>query len=129
MLPAWELRRAIRQASVLGLPVAEADSDPTRSDLELDFLRLCRRHGLPGPEVNVRVGPHLVDFLWPERRVVVETDSYLYHGGKVAFQDDRGRDLYLRRRGFEVLRLSEQLVNEQPEAVAEVLAATLSPEP
>ncbi len=127
-LSAWELRRAIRQAGVLGLPLGEVDSDPTRSDLEEDFLKICRRHRLPRPRVNVRVGPHLVDFLWPERRVVVETDSYLYHRGKVAFQDDRGRDLDLKRRGFEVLRLSEREVNEQPEVVAEVLAATLHEE-
>lgn len=124
-LSAWELRRAIRQAGVLGLPLGEADSDPTRSDLEEDFLKICRRHRLPRPRVNVRVGPHLVDFLWSERRVVVETDSYLYHRGKVAFQDDRARDLDLRRRGFEVLRLSERQVNEQPGVVAEVLAETL----
>jgi very-short-patch-repair endonuclease len=122
----WELRRAIRQANVLGLSVdAASGGDRTRSDLERDFLQLCRRHGLPPPQVNVRIGPHLVDFLWSEKRVVVETDSYLYHRGKVAFQDDRARDLDLRRRGFEVLRLSERQVNEQPRVVAEVLAATL----
>ncbi len=57
--------------------------------------------------------------------MVVETDSYLYHRGKAAFQDDRARDLDLRRRGFEVLRLSERQINEQSGIVAEVLAATL----
>jgi hypothetical protein len=31
-------------------------TDRTRSDLERDFLRLCRRYRLPAPEVNVRVG-------------------------------------------------------------------------
>jgi very-short-patch-repair endonuclease len=125
-LPPRDLRRAVRQANVLGLPIdAASGCDRTRSDLERDFLQLCRRHGLPFPEVNVRVGPYLVDFLWRERRVVVETDSYHYHRGKVAFQDDRARDLDLRRRGFEVLRLSEREVNEQPRMVAEVLAATL----
>ena len=124
-LRAWELRRAIRQAGVNGLPLDEADEDPTRSDLERDFLQLCRRHGLPPPEVNVRIGPFLVDFLWRKERFVVETDSYLYHRGKVAFQDDRGRGLHLRRRGFEVLSLAEQQVNEEPGTVAEVLAARL----
>ena len=40
-----ELRRAIRQANVLGLPAdEEAKRDRTRSDLERDFLRICRRH-------------------------------------------------------------------------------------
>lgn len=121
-----ELRRAIRQAEVLGLPIdKESGGDRTRSDLEGDFLRLCRRHRIQSPEVNVRIGRYLVDFLWRGRRLVVETDSYLYHRGKVAFQDDRARDLELRRRGFEVVRLSERQLNEQPGLVAETLAATL----
>jgi very-short-patch-repair endonuclease len=123
----WELRKAIRQANVLGLPIDEEDrGDRTRSDLERDFLLLCQRHRLPRPDVNVRIGPYLVDFLWRESRLVVETDSYLYHRGRVAFQDDRGRDLDLTRRGYEVLRLSERQVDAEPERVAETLAAVLA---
>jgi very-short-patch-repair endonuclease len=122
-----ELRRAIRQANVLGLPIGdESGRDRTRSDLERDYLLLCRRHRLPAPEVNVRIGPHLVDFLWRDRRLVVEADGYLYHRGRQAFQDDRARDLDLRRRGFEVLRLSEAQIDDEPEQVAEVLHRALS---
>lgn len=120
-----ELRRAIRQASVLGLPIAGEGTDRTRSDLESDFLLICRRHRLLEPEVNVRIGPFLVDFLWRDRRFVVETDSYLYHRGLAAFQDDRARDLELRRLGYDVLRLSEAQIDEAPEDVAEVLGGTL----
>jgi len=117
----------IRQANVLGLPLEEADArDRTRSDLETAFLLLCRRSRLPRPEVNVRVGPFLVDFLWREARLVAETDSYLYHRGRAAFQDDRARDLELMRIGFRVLRLSERQVVEDPRRVAETLAAALS---
>jgi very-short-patch-repair endonuclease len=121
-----ELRKAIRQASVLGLPIGRRDAKVrTRSDLEGDFLRLCRRRRLPHPEVNVRIGPYLVDFLWRERRFVVETDGYLYHRGEVAFQEDRARDLDLMSRGFEVLRISERQLDEGSDRVAEVLAARL----
>jgi very-short-patch-repair endonuclease len=122
-----ELRKAIRQANVLGLPIGTKDARVrTRSDLEGDFLRVCRRHRLLPPEVNVRVGPYLVDFLWRESRLVVETDSYLYHRGEVAFQEDRARELALMRRGFEVLRISELQLDEEPAHVAEVLAARLA---
>ncbi|HEY0390215.1 MAG TPA: type IV toxin-antitoxin system AbiEi family antitoxin domain-containing protein [Solirubrobacterales bacterium] len=125
-ISARELRKAIRQANVFGLPIGPGDARVrTRSDLERDFIRLCRRHQLPPPEVNVRVGPYLVDFLWRERRLVVETDGYLYHRGEAAFQEDRARELGLMRRGFEVLRLSELQLNEEPAQVAEVLAARL----
>jgi Protein of unknown function (DUF559) len=122
-----DLRKAIRQANVLGLSIGAKDAKVrTRSDLEGDFLLLCRRYGLPPPEVNVRIGLHLVDFLWRETQLVVETDSYLYHRGEVAFQDDHARDLELMRRGFEVLRLSELQLDEEPAHVAEILAARLS---
>jgi very-short-patch-repair endonuclease len=123
-----ELRKASRQAGVLGLPIGDdSGCDGTRSDLERDFLLLCRRHDLPRPVVNVRVGPYLVDFLWRDRRLIVETDSYLYHRGRAAFQDDRRRDLNLRRRGYEVIRLSELQIDQEPDRVAETLAATFSP--
>lgn len=123
-----ELRRAIRQADVLGLAIGEEESrDRTRSDLERDFLRLCRRHRLPVPEVNVRIGQHLVDFLWREWKLVVETDGYRYHGGRAAFEDDRARDLDLRLRGYAVIRVSGRQVDEEPGGVAAVLAAALRP--
>lgn len=123
----WELRKAIRQANVIGLPIGDEGGDRTRSDLERDFLRLCRRHRLPRPEVNVLIGPYLVDFLWRARRFVVETDSYLYHRGSEAFQDDHRRDLELMRLGYEVLRLSERQLEAESERAAGVLATKLGP--
>ncbi len=121
-----DLRRAIRQANVLGLPIGEdSGRDRTRSDLERDFLWLCRSHRLNSPEVNVWIGGYLVNFVWRERGLVVETDSYLYHRGRLAFQEDRDRDLELKRLGYEVLRVSERQVNEEPDRVAETVTAIL----
>jgi very-short-patch-repair endonuclease len=122
---AHELRRAVRQASVLGLPIGDARGDRTRGDLERDFLRLCRRHRLPRPEVNVRIGPYLLDFLWRDKSFVVETDSYLHHRGEAAFQDDHARDLELMGLGYEVLRLSERQLEVESERAAGVIAARL----
>ena len=124
-VPARELRKAIRQAGVIGLPIGDEGGDRTRGDLEGDFLRLCRRHRIPRPRVNVRIGPCLVDFLWADKRLIVETDHYRHHRGKAAFQDDHRRNLDLRRRGYEVIRLSEQQIDEEPGRVGETLAAML----
>lgn len=66
-----------------------------------------------------------VDFLWRDARLVVETDSYATHGGTVAFEDDRQRDLRLRRSGFDVHRFSEQQLELEPAAVARDVAAAL----
>jgi very-short-patch-repair endonuclease len=113
------VRRALRQAELAGYRLRpELSSDRTRSDLERDFLRLCRRYGLPSPEVNVKIGSWTVDFLWCRERIAVETDFYDYHRGRVAFRDDRARDLGLRRRGFAVHRFSEEQIDEEPETVA-----------
>ena len=118
VVPPYLVRRATRQAEFAGL-IDLAGSDRSRSDLEGDFLGLCRRHRVPDPEVNVKVGRFTVDFLWRAERVAVETDSYAYHRGQVAFQDDLARDLVLRRAGLDVRRYSELQVNESP---AEVIA-------
>ncbi len=119
-------RRAVRQAEFAGFRLdPEMRSDGTRSDLEGDFLRICRHAGLPSPEVNVKVGRWTVDFLWRAERIAVETDSYLYHRGRVAFQDDHARDLDLRARGYEVRRFDERQIAEEPGRIAADLAEAL----
>lgn len=121
-----DLRRAIRQAGVLGLRVdVDARADRTRSELEDLFLRLCRRHRLPMPEVNVPIDSFLVDFLWRDRRLIVETDGYRYHGNRAAFEEDRERDLRLKALGYEVIRLSYRQVVEEPARIADLLATLL----
>jgi very-short-patch-repair endonuclease len=127
VVPEWQWRKAVRQAEFKGLDVGPAIvTDRTRSDLERDFLRLCRRHGFPAPEVNVKVGRWTVDFLWRKEKVAVETDFYEYHRGKIAFQDDHSRDLDLRRQGLNVHRFSEEQVNERPAEVVADLRHALS---
>jgi very-short-patch-repair endonuclease len=95
----------------------------TRSDLERRFLRICRDHGIPKPEVNVRIGPHAVDFLWREARLVVEVDGYAYHFDRATFRSDRARDRYLGQRGFVVLRYADLELEDSPDAVASSLQA------
>lgn len=117
VVPPYLVRRATRQAEFAKL-IDLKGSDRTRSDLEEDFLNLCRARRLPAPEVNVKVGRWTVDFLWRRERVAVETDSYAYHRGRTSFQDDRARDLELRRHGLDVRRYSELQVNDAPAEVA-----------
>lgn len=121
---ARDVRRAVRQADFLGLSTGhDVASDRTRSELERRFLRLCRRHRLPEPVVNMRIGEMAVDFCWVEQKLVVETDGYKSHRGREAFEGDRARDLRLRMLGYEVLRLSHRQVFDEPERIL----ATLRP--
>jgi very-short-patch-repair endonuclease len=117
--PPHLVRRATRQAELAKYRLGpRIKSDRTRSDLERDFLTLCRRHGIPAPEVNVKVGRWTVDFVWWDQRIAVETDFYDYHRGRVAFREDRARELGLRRRGLAVHRFSEVQINDEPEEVS-----------
>ena len=125
MVPPRLVRRAIRQAEFLKLPVG-LETDGTRSDLERDFLGLCRSRGVPLPEVNVVIDGMTVDFLWCDHRLVVETDSYATHGGTIAFEDDRDRDLRLRRLDYSVHRFSARQLEVEPTAVAEDVVSGLS---
>lgn len=115
-------RRALRQAELAGHRVPHLDTTKrTRSDLELLFLAFCDEHGLPWPLVNQRVHGYLVDFHWPEHRLVVETDSWTYHRGSVALEDDHARDLALRAQGITVRRYT----GDQLEAASEAVLADL----
>ena len=118
-LEPYLFRRALRQAELAGHRVPHlAVTRRTRSDLELLFLDLCDNHDLPRPQVNVRLAGRLVDFLFRDQRLVVETDSWEYHRGSVAFEDDHGRDLALRARGFITRRYTGEQLEGAPEAVA-----------
>jgi very-short-patch-repair endonuclease len=125
VVPSYLVRRAIRQAEFMGMRLDGIETNRTRSDLEEEFLRLCELHGLPMPEVNAKVGRWEVDFLWREQRLAVEIDSFAYHRGSVAFQDDRARDLDLRGEGFAVHRFSERQLEEEPGRVMADVARAL----
>ena len=119
-------RRALRQAEVRRLTLGPIGrGDRTRSELERRFLDLCRRNRIAAPLVNVRIGRWTVDFLWPEQRLVVETDSWRFHAGSVAFEDDHARDVDLRRRGYAVHRFSERQIRQEEAVVAADVAAAL----
>lgn len=97
----------------------------TESELEAEFLALCARRRLPLPEVQQRIGRYRADFVWPDRALVVETDGYEAHQGRVAFGDDRAKDRALRATGYAVLRFTWGEVVSAPDAVVRELRAAL----
>ena len=90
----------------------------TLSPLEDLFLDLCENHGIPLPEVNVKVEGFKVDALWREQRVIVEVDGGQAHGTPAAVDVDRTRDLALRMAGYRAYRYSWHQVADEPERVA-----------
>lgn len=63
-----------------------------------------------------------LDFAWPEVRLGVELDSWLYHGSAEAFAQDRARDLDLVLAGWQVVRLTYADVRRDRQRVVNRLA-------
>ncbi len=68
----------------------------------------------------------LVDFVWPDTRLVVETDGHESHGTRQAFERDRRRDRRLMLLGYRVARFTWLDVERRPEEVARTVAALRS---
>lgn len=97
-----------------------------RSGLERDFVALYREAGVPDPHCNVLVEGLLVDFYWPEAKLVVELDSRGFHGHWEAAERDRVRDARLMRCQVHTLRLTKRrLVHEPGEIIGDIRARFL----
>jgi very-short-patch-repair endonuclease len=90
------------------------DPAEVRSILELRFLRMCAAHGIPRPQVNVRMQEWMPDFFWPEWGLVVETDGVAFHSTAWAKRRDAEKDLAMRGLGLSVLRLRWAEVVDRP---------------
>lgn len=98
----------------------------TWSGHERRFLALLREAGLPEPSVNVVVAGIVVDFFWPQQRLVVEVDSYTYHHTPADRAEDRRKERALRASGCEVRRVTDVELTDQPAAVVADVTAALS---
>jgi very-short-patch-repair endonuclease len=117
-----------RGAGVLAAVLADhvGGTTRTRSDFEELLLALCESHGLPRPLVNQVVCGYEVDFVWPDARLVVETDGWSAHGRRSAFERDRVRDAALQVAGWRVIRITWRRLVTEPGLVASQLMRLLA---
>jgi very-short-patch-repair endonuclease len=87
----------------------------TKSVSEIDFLALWREMNMQIPVCNVLVEGHLVDFLWPAQKVIVETDSWSHHGDRPTFESDHQRDVDLVAAGYDVHRTTYKMLESNPD--------------
>ena len=116
VLQKHQLQQAINEAERLRLDGPQPNRHPTkrgtanlrtlappthtRRDLEARFTTFLNDRRFPAPQTNVLIEGMEVDFAWPERGVVVELDSWEYHGTRAAFERDRRRDRILVAAGW-----------------------------
>jgi very-short-patch-repair endonuclease len=103
----------------------EPGTTRTKNALEEAFLTLVLDAGLPQPDVNIRLGPYEVDFLWREERVAVETDGGASHNRATNRERDAERDAWLATAGYRPLRFTWRQVTERPDEVLAALRAEL----
>jgi very-short-patch-repair endonuclease len=89
--------------------------------LERRFLAIVRDAGLPVPTTQRQLGRHRVDFFWPDRGFVVETDSLRHHRTAAEQAVDLGRDQTHARAGLRTLRFTHSQVFHRPDHVQAVL--------
>jgi hypothetical protein len=93
------------------------DPVETRSVNERRMFSICRRFGVPTPLVNhpIRSGGRrfYADFCWPALQLIVEVDSWRWHGGRQAGESDADRDQILSLAGWRVVHFTRDQVKHR----------------
>ena len=95
----------------------------TDSGLERLFLSLVSQAGLPLPLTRQHLNGFRVDFLWPDLRLVVETDGLRYHRTPAQQARDHARDQAHLAAGFTPLRFTHAQVCYEADHVLSTLQA------
>src|ERR1051326_4053062 len=104
---------------------------PMGSDFEADLFAALTAAGLPRPASQHRVllpdgAEVFLDFAYPELRLAIEADSYVWHASKEAWERDRMRNSDLVALGWSILPVTWRWVQRCPSAVARKVASSLA---
>ena len=72
------------------------------------------------------IGPYVVDFSYPQRKLVIELDGHSHDTMATA---DLERERYLQRQGLRVIRFGNDAVIRNVDGVAEAVCSALEEEP
>jgi very-short-patch-repair endonuclease len=98
----------------------------TDSELERRFLRLVSEAGLPLPLTQQRLNGFRVDFVWPDLKLVVETDGLRYHRTASQQAKDHRRDQAHLAAGFTPLRFTHAQIRFEAGYVRFTLLAVVN---
>ena len=124
----WFERRAGNRAR---RPVLAEVRQRPWSNLERELHRLLRRARIGGWRANVEVttvlGTCVVDVLFDAQALVIEGDSWEYHGSHEAFEIDRRRQNGLVLSGYRLLRFTAAMITGEPARVISAIRAARRP--
>ena len=132
----WRLEK-LRRSGRNGVAVFEAilagrrEGAGVESWLERETLRVLAEAGLPKPICQHRIAPRgafvaRVDFLYPDKMLVIEVSGHRTHSTRDERQADLHRDNQLELAGYRKLEFTYDDVVRRPEYVVAVIAAALA---
>ena len=105
----------------------------TDSELEELFVAVWWPTGLPRPQTRFHIDPDddrpliRADFAWPQARFDLELDGRRYHASDRRRQSDYRRDQRLKRAHWEVLRVGDDQLDDDPDNVVTIVWELLAP--
>ncbi|MCW3036320.1 MAG: hypothetical protein JWM17_1632 [Actinobacteria bacterium] len=107
-----------------------ASARPMGSEFEAALFRALRDAGLPLPVPQYRIlmadgGEVFLDFAYPEVKLAIEADSFIWHASLAAWQRDRARNGDLVAMGWSILPITCDLVMFHPAEVARRVGSSL----
>ena len=104
--------------------LANVESNPVESRLEVKTARLLRARGLRPPANQFAVGPYRLDFAWPLLLLAIECDGFEHHGRRLVWKRDRRRIAALESQGWRIVHVTwEDITNRPDETVARIQLA------
>ncbi len=102
---------------------------PYPSVLESRMLRLLRQYRLPAPVIELTVGPegqYRLDFAYPDIKLAIEVDGYVWHFTPEHQRRDNLRRNWLHANGWHTLTFTWTDVTQRPQRVAADIRAALA---
>jgi very-short-patch-repair endonuclease/predicted transcriptional regulator of viral defense system len=100
-----------------------------RSENERRLFSICREFGVPLPLTDQRIvtdgRTFYADFLWPDLKLIVEAQSWRWHGGRSGQAADADKGQLLSAAGYTVVPFTrDQIKNQRAETGRRLLALT-----
>jgi very-short-patch-repair endonuclease len=114
-----------RGAGALARLLADRTAGVPEGEMEREFLDLVRRHRLPAPARQHRVGRFRLDFSYPDVLIAIELDDIGSHGTPAGLQRDLERQNELILCGWTILRFTWADVTRRPAEVAKTIRRAL----
>lgn len=73
------------------------------------------------PITQYKIGRYSLDLAFPQLKLDIECDGEIWHNTPQAIEKDRKRDIYMRERGWSVLRFTDKEINENPQRVVNLI--------